>query len=213
HTAGGSEGSSYHPLNPVHELPTTVPQRVRRGKPVLGLVGSHGLFDFVPRHILVVDSEAKHLALPRDPREKLQPFDLFVYGRHRPSHHVAAEAAGLPGRCVHHEDPRRHGSVDDRSGSTHVCRMGDTALTLHDDHLRFRLLMGADDFRLELADHEISFDGVERHAVGGTLHEAGLPGSVASFRLATIGMPLASPPSTWPAWPPAFVWSITPTIS
>src|SRR5438034_947089 len=41
--------------------------------------------------------------------------------------------------------------------------------------LRLRLLMGANDLRFQLADHEVPFDGVERHAVGGTLHEAGLP--------------------------------------
>src|SRR5438876_336075 len=37
--------------------------------------------------------------------------------------------------------------------------------------------------------------------------------TVASFRLATIGMPFAFPSSTSPASRPAFVWSITPTIS
>src|SRR5438046_7854883 len=54
--------------------------------------------------------------------------------------------------------------------------MGNASLSFHDDDLGFRFLVGANDFRLELADHEVAFDGVERHAVGGTLHEAGLPG-------------------------------------
>src|SRR2546430_4164993 len=54
--------------------------------------------------------------------------------------------------------------------------MGDAPLSLDDDDLGLRLLVRPDDLRLQLADHEIALDRVERHPVGRALNESRLSG-------------------------------------
>src|SRR5437879_4661360 len=53
--------------------------------------------------------------------------------------------------------------------------MGDAPLPLHDDDLRFRLLVCADDLGFELADHEVAFDRIQRYPVRRALDDARLP--------------------------------------
>src|SRR5256712_12597743 len=49
--------------------------------------------------------------------------------------------------------------------------MGNAPLALDDDPARSRFVVGADDFGLEFAHHEIGLDRVERHPVRGSLEE------------------------------------------
>src|SRR5437879_7512513 len=174
-TAGVTSGCSCYPPDSVDELRATMPERVRGRELVFCLVRTHGGLDLVPCHVLVVDADADHLPVPRVPREEFQPFDLLLHGRHGPCDHIAPKAPSLPGGGMHHEDGRRHRRIDDRPGPAHVRGMGDAPLPLHDDDLRFRLLVCADDLGFELADPAVAFDRIQRYPVRRALDDARLP--------------------------------------
>src|SRR5438445_13876077 len=83
-TEDATGGSSYHPLDCSHELSTAVPERIGGRDSVFLLVRSHGGVHFVPRHVLMIDSDPDDFAATDLAREELQPLDLLVHGRHRP---------------------------------------------------------------------------------------------------------------------------------
>src|SRR5437879_13703134 len=57
-TADATGGSSCHPPDRLHELATAVPEGIGGRYPVFLLIRSHGGVHFVPRHVLMIDSDA-----------------------------------------------------------------------------------------------------------------------------------------------------------
>src|SRR2546426_5555527 len=90
-TAGETGESSCHPLDCSHELSTAVPEGIGGRNSIFLLVGSHGGVHFVPRHVLMIDSDADHFPSADRAREELKPLDLLVHGRHRPCDDIRSE--------------------------------------------------------------------------------------------------------------------------
>src|SRR5712692_1751007 len=89
HTAGGIGGSSWDPLDLAHEFSAAVPQGVRGGEAVLLFVSLHGRLDFLPRHILVVDSDPDHFPTADVSCVEVEPLDFLLDRGHRPRDDVA----------------------------------------------------------------------------------------------------------------------------
>src|SRR2546425_7472515 len=85
-TADATGGSSCHPLDRSHELSTAVPERIGGRNSIFLLVRSHGGVHFVPRHVLMIDSDADYFPSADWAREELKPLDFLVDRRHRPCH-------------------------------------------------------------------------------------------------------------------------------
>src|SRR5438093_13414941 len=96
-TADATGGSSWHPPDRVHELATSVPEGIGGRYPVFLLIRSHGGVHFVPRHVLMIDSDAGNFPSADRAGEELKPLDLLVDRRHRPCDDVPAERPRLAG--------------------------------------------------------------------------------------------------------------------
>src|SRR3989442_11576043 len=90
-TADATGGSSCHPLDRSHELSTALPEGVGGWNSIFLLVRLHGGIHFVPRHVLMIDSDAGDFPSADYAGEELKPLDLLVDRRHRPCDDVPAE--------------------------------------------------------------------------------------------------------------------------